>query len=461
MNYTQAMEALEETKKYGSQLGLDSIRRLMALLGNVQEQIPVVHIGGTNGKGSVGAMISQVLVTAGYRVGRFATPDVFSYEEEFLLDGVPIRQGRLAEIFTTVFDACQKLTAQGYPHPTRFEVETAAAFLWFYEEACDVALVEVGMGGATDATNVIGHPLLCILTSIGMDHMGFLGDTLEDIARVKVGILKHNVPVVTVRQQPAVWEVICQRAKQCHAPCVTAKESQAQGLTCSDGMFQFYWRLPQEDFLSEMQKGRDVSSEAVQEDANYARILLGLRGRFQVENALCALSALGILRHSFPNVTKTAIEKGMRKAYWPGRFEKIADAPEVYLDGAHNEDAVRKLKKTVDSFFTERKILYIMGVLADKDYDQMIRIMFRPGDRVFTVTPSNNPRAFSGEELARKVACCGAEASVCDNAADAVRRALKEAKKEDVILAFGSLSYLREIRHACEAVLENGEKNIP
>ena len=184
MNYNEAMAFLDETKKYGSQLGLSSIRNLMQELGNVQDQVPVVHIGGTNGKGSVGAMLSSVLTEAGYRVGHFDTPDVFSYEEEFLMNGIPIEKERLARLFTEVSVACEKLTAKGLPHPTRFEVETAAAFLWFYEEKCDLALVEVGMGGETDATNLIIRPLVSLLTSVSMDHMQFLGNTLQEIAAV-------------------------------------------------------------------------------------------------------------------------------------------------------------------------------------------------------------------------------------------------------------------------------------
>ena len=201
MNYMEAMEFLEETKKYGSILGLQSIQKLMACLGNVQDQVPMIHIGGTNGKGSVGAMLSSVLAEAGYRVGRFNTPDVFSYEEEFLMNGEPIGKERLAELFTEVSEACGRLVKTGQSHPTRFEVETAAAFLWFCEENCDIALIEVGMGGETDATNIIKKPLISVLTSISMDHMKFLGNSLEEIAQVKAGIIKEGCPVVMAEQK--------------------------------------------------------------------------------------------------------------------------------------------------------------------------------------------------------------------------------------------------------------------
>lgn len=439
MNYSEAMDFLEKTKKYGSQLGLTSIQNLMNELGNVQDQIPVVHIGGTNGKGSVGAMLSSVFVTAGYKTGRFATPDVFSYEEEFMMDGTPIAKGRLAQLFTEVSEACKKLTDRGCPHPTRFEVETAAAFLWFSEEKCDVALIEVGMGGATDATNMIKKPILSILTSISMDHTRFLGDTLSRIAEVKSGIIKKECPVVTVRQQSEAMAVIEKRCAEVNAPLVCADVIEAEQVSELDGDISFSWKF-----------GENPGDR-------WENIRLGLHGRFQVENALCALEALKILKREYPRLTENNIRDGLLKTYWPGRFERIGGNPDFYLDGAHNEDAVKKLRKTLDSTFTDRKIVYIMGVLADKDFQNMIETMFRPGDLVYTVTP-DNPRALPGEELAEQLRQKQITAFFCENGKDAVDCALREAKQTDVILAFGSLSYLKEIRQAYETEMGKREK---
>lgn len=425
MNYDEAMAFLDETKKYGSQLGLSSIRNLMQELGNVQEQVPVVHIGGTNGKGSVGAMLSQVLTESGYRVGRFDTPDVFSYEEEFLMNGIPVEKERLAQLFTEVSRACKKLMARGLPHPTRFEVETAAAFLWFYEEKCDLALVEVGMGGETDATNLITHPLVSLLTSVSMDHMQFLGDTLEKIASVKAGIIKHGCPVVSAGQKPEVMTVIRQRAEQMGAPLYLADLSAAQEVEYT----------PERTSFSVYREG----------EGKKIRICLGLSGTWQVENALCALKTLEILSGTYPAITQETVLAGLGTVRWPGRMEKIASEPDFFLDGAHNEDAVRMLRNTLDLIFPDRKIVYIMGVLADKEYDRMIRIMFREGDHVFTVTPPN-PRALSAKLLVRQMEKQGIRGTACDGSGEAVSRALEEVGTEDVILAFGSLSYLGEIR---------------
>lgn len=428
MNYMEAMKFLEETKKYGSILGLQSIQNLMACLGNVQDKVPMIHIGGTNGKGSVGAMLSSVLAEAGYRVGRFNTPDVFSYEEEFLMNGEPIGKARLAEIFTEVSAACGKLVKEGYPHPTRFEVETAAAFLWFYEENCDIALMEVGMGGETDATNIIKKPLVSVLTSISMDHMKFLGNSLEEIAKVKAGIIKTGCPVVTAGQKPEVSKVIGARCEKMGAPLFCASVPETANSSYSG----------EKTVLS-----RDFGEKFLE------NIEIGLKGYFQLENASCALEVLRILQKNYPLVTENAIRKGFAKTCWPGRFEQIGHSPDFYLDGAHNEDAVQKLRKTLDDCFAGQKIVYIMGVLADKDYEKMIQTMFRQKDRVFTVTPQN-PRALDGRELAGQLLRQNIDASYCENVKDAVLYALWEARETDVILAFGSLSYLQEVRAAYE-----------
>lgn len=436
MDYKEAMSFLEETKKYGSQLGLTSIRRLMEKLGNVQEKVPVVHIAGTNGKGSVGAMLSSVLAESGYRVGRFDTPDVFSYEEEFLMNGEPIKKERLAQLFTRVAQACAQITADGLPHPTRFEVETAAAFLWFYEEKCDIALVEVGMGGETDATNLIQKPLVSVLTAISMDHMKFLGNTLEEIAAVKAGIVKHACPVVSMQQKPEVLRVIQEVCAAKQAPLVISDISEADNVKSYNPHVSFEFN------------GLPFFEENLGACAWYpVEVTLGLSGTYQLENALLAIKVLEILSPKYPLVSLEMICRGLERTRWPGRFEQIGENPDFFLDGAHNEDAVRKLRQTLDLAFEDRKIIYIMGVLADKEYDRMISIMFRPGDRVFTVTPPN-PRALSAKELAQLLKAQNIDAVACENAKDAVLYAGNEAGTDDVILVFGSLYYLNEIRKA-------------
>ena len=455
MNYIEAMEFLEETKKYGSQLGLTSIRNLMAELGNVQDEIPLVHIGGTNGKGSVGAMLSQALTESGYKVGRFCTPDVFAYEDEFQMNGINIEKDRLAQLFTKVKEACDKLTSQGKPHPTRFEVETAAAFSWFYEEQCDIALLEVGMGGETDATNLIKQPLVSVLTSISVDHIRFLGNSLGEIATVKSGIIKPQVPVVTMEQKPEAFVQIEKKAKEMQAELIVAKADQAQQITQKNGRYVFGWNVP--DYVHNEKEAVECTEKILldKQDNEFRKmqqkmhINLSLCGTFQVENAVCVLNVLQILQKKYPKITKETIQHGLAHTTWHGRMEQLGAEPDFYLDGAHNEDAVRKLRKTLDEGFSDRRIVYIMGVLADKDYEKMIQMIFRPGDHVYTVTPQN-PRALDGKELEKQLLEQKIDARYCENVQDAVLYALRDAQKGDMILAFGSLSYLRNVREAYE-----------
>lgn len=453
MNYIEAMDFLEETKKYGSQLGLTSIQNLMAELGNIQDEIPLVHIGGTNGKGSVGAMLSQVLTESGYRVGRFCTPDVFAYEDEFQMNGINIKKERLAQLFTKVKAACEKLVAQGKAHPTRFEVETAAAFLWFYEEKCDIALLEVGMGGATDATNLIRKPLVSVLTSISMDHIRFLGNSLAEIATVKSGIIKSQVPIVTMQQKPEAMEVIKRKAEEMQAELFLADATQVQNVTQIGGRYAFEWKTPMNSnkvcIVADTVKNNIRKDESAS-DSPCITVNLSLCGAFQVENAVCVLNILHILQKKYPKITETVIQQGLSHTTWHGRMEQIGTEPDFYLDGAHNEDAVRKLRKTLDDGFSERRIVYIMGVLADKDYEKMIAMMFQPGDHVYTVTPKN-PRALDGKELEKQLLRQNIHAQYCENIQDAVLYALRDAQKEDMILAFGSLSYLRDVCNTYES----------
>lgn len=467
MDYEAAMSFLKDTEKYGSRLGLDSIRSLMHELGDIQDKIPIVHIAGTNGKGSVGAMLSSVLAESGYLVGRFNTPDVFSYEEEFLMNGIPIERERLARLFTEVSEACERITKRGLPHPTRFEVESAAAFLWFYEEGFDIALAEVGLGGETDATNLIQKPLVSVLTSISMDHMSFLGDTLSEIAEAKAGIIKPGCPVVSVAQKPEVWDVICLKCGSADAELIPADVTQAGKVSRSEGELSFLWDMSAfsdgtgagkesaEAFPCERTAQyhfpEDAASRGLSDLPVYEKIAPGLRGWFQLENAVCALRVLEVLKRRYPQISRAAVVNGLRKTRWPGRFEQIASAPDIFLDGAHNEDAVSKLRATLDLYFPDRREIFLMGVLADKDYDRMIRVMFHEGDRVFTLTPPN-PRALSAYELASRLKKQNIDAVPCANARDAVSYALAEAGERDVILAFGSLSYLNGVREALREI---------
>lgn len=417
MTYDEAKVYIEEISKSGSILGLESIQNLMHELGDVQEQLQVIHIAGTNGKGSTGAFIESVLIEAGYLVGRYTSPAVFEALEVWRINQKNITEEEYVNCLLEVKAACERMIAKGMPQPTVFEVETALAFLYFYQKKCDYVLLEVGMGGETDATNLITKPVCSVLTSISKDHMKFLGNTLEEIAKVKAGIIKEGCPVVTSdTQKKEVLEVIESAIKEKQAKMILAKENWIQKIQIENGKICY-------------------------EHENAEKIELSMSAVYQIENSNLAITVcMEILK-----LSEEVIQKGIKKTVWAGRFEQILEEPLVIIDGAHNEDAAQKLKREIQNHFTNRKITYIIGVLADKEYTKILEIMLPSAQRVYTVTPSN-PRALDGNVLAESIRSFGKEAIYCDSIQKAVKLAVDGAAKDEVIVAFGSLSYLAELK---------------
>lgn len=421
MNYEEAAEFADSTKKYGSILGLESIRNLMQELGNIQEQLHIIHVAGTNGKGSVCAFLSAALTEAGYRVGRYNSPAVFERREVFRIGETMISKEEYAAVFGRVQTACEVLTKRGCPHPTVFEVETAAAFLWFYEKKCDLVLLETGMGGETDATNLITHPVCSVLTSIGMDHMQYLGNTIEEIAKVKAGIIKKGCPVVALKQGDSVCEVIKNKAEECGSRCVLVE-------------------VPQ--YMQEA----PIWGTTLQ-DVHYGSVHTALGGVWQRENLSLALAVLKLLEESGYPITKEAVQGGIAKTIWHGRYEVLQTEPLFIIDGAHNPIAAKRLKETIEKDFTNREIIYIIGVLADKEHEKMLRLLLPEAKAVFTVTP-DSPRALDGEILAKEARKYADNIWYVPDIGKAVKMAKETAKESDVILAVGSLSYLKEVKKA-------------
>lgn len=421
MNYEEAAEFADSTKKYGSILGLESIRNLMQELGNIQEQLHIIHVAGTNGKGSVCAFLSAALTEAGYRVGRYNSPAVFERREVFRIGETMISKEEYAAVFERVQTACEVLTKRGCPHPTVFEVETAAAFLWFYEKKCDLVLLETGMGGETDATNLITHPVCSVLTSIGMDHMQYLGNTIEEIAKVKAGIIKKGCPVVALKQGDSVCEVIKNKSEECGSRCVLVE-------------------VPQ--YMQEA----PIWGTTLQ-DVHYGSVHTALGGVWQRENLSLALAVLKLLEESDYSITKEAVQNGIAKTIWHGRYEVLQTEPLFIIDGAHNPIAAKRLKETIEKDFTNREIIYIIGVLADKEHEKMLRLLLPEAKAVFTVTP-DSPRALDGEILAKEARKYADNIWYVPDIGKAVKMAKETAKESDVILAVGSLSYLKEVKKA-------------
>ena len=445
MTYEEAKVYIEKVSQTGSILGLESIVNLMQELGDVQETLSVIHIGGTNGKGSTGAFIESVLIEAGYVVGRYTSPAVFDSFEVWRINRENISVEDYLACLDMVKEACERMLAKGMAQPTVFEVETALAFVYFAKKHCDYVLLEVGMGGETDATNLITKPICSVLTSISMDHMQFLGNTLEEIAKVKAGIIKAECSVVTSdAQKEEVLQVIEKEAKVKGAKLLLAKSANMS--MTDENKLVIKEEMKQQSVLTEEKSTEDFAKIGLScEHRELGAVSLGLIGAYQVENANLAITVcMQIL-----NIPNEIIKRGLQKAYWPGRFEIIAKKPFLILDGAHNEDAAKKLAETVQKYFTNRKITYIIGVLADKEHKKMLEIMLPLAQRVYTVTPPNK-RALAGEYLAAEVESLGYQAKNCGEMESAVELALTSASKEEVIVAFGSLSYLAKIREAAE-----------
>lgn len=432
MTYEEAREYTEEISRTGSILGLESIENLMRVLGNIQEELSVIHIAGTNGKGSTGTFLSYALMEAGYRVGRYTSPAVFSPLEVWQINGTDISIKDYTSTLSQVKNACDILVSRGMPQPTIFEVETAVAFLYFYQQNCDYVLLETGMGGITDATNVIRHPACSVITSVSMDHMQFLGNTLSDIAKAKAGIIKRNCPVVTVTQSPEVSCILSQTADKMQSKLLVADTQNVSGIKAGIAGISYYYTG---------QNGKQI------------RMASKMAGGYQIENSLLAAVTL----EQVLLVPLETIAAGMAKAVWPGRFEVLREHPLFLMDGAHNEGAAFKLAKTVENYFTNRPITYIIGVLADKEHEKMLREMLPYAGEVFTVTPANK-RALDGRILAEKIEHCHVKAKYCGTIEQAVEQAVLSAGTDGVVLAFGSLSYLGEVKKCLSA--ENGREEV-
>ena len=407
MEFKEAREYIDNLNKYGSKLGLDNIKALLALLDNPQEKLNVIHVAGTNGKGSTIAFMGSILKEAGYKVGKYTSPVVFEYLEKYQINDENIDEEAFAGLVSKVKKALEQLEKQGI-QPTIFEVETAMAFEYFNAKKCDVVILETGMGGDMDATNVCSKVLASVLVSISLDHMGFLGDAIEEIAYHKAGIIKEGCPVIAMKQQENVLEVIRKTAK----------------------------------------KQNSIVYEADAVDRK-----VSLAGEWQKYNAGVAVKVMEVLvnEHSF-HITDEHIDKGLSNAKWPGRFERIFDEPCIIIDGAHNPDAAKRLRETIDVEYKDTRFVYIIGVLGDKDFDEVIKTMADRGEYIITITPPN-ARGLEASILKETVEKYNEGVQAADSiekAYDIAMEKLEDISGEKAILAFGSLSYLGEFKRICK-----------
>lgn len=434
MTYEEAMSFIKEAEKLGSIPGLKTITDLLDRLGNPQDRLKVVHVAGTNGKGSTIAFLSGILAAAGYRTGIYISPSVFSYREKFqIIHGIAdssaeseailykefISEKDLCKALDEIKSVCEEMVRDGQAHPTSFEIETAMIFSYMDWEQVDFLILETGMGGRLDATNVISSPVCSVITHISYDHMHFLGNTLEQIANEKAGIMKRNSCAVTCNQEPEVLKVLGSRAGELGI-----------SMTIADGAK-----------AADIRYSQECTTFSYSSDGGMERYQISQLGNYQVENAVLALETarrMDMLGYPVPG---EAIKKGLMLARWKGRFEHIAKAPDIYVDGAHNMDGAVRLQESIEIYFTNRRLVFIIGILADKDYKGILHILAPLADTIITLTPDNH-RALPSDKLAKEArAYCGRVFDEGD-IENALERAYEEAGLEDVIIAFGSLSFL-------------------
>lgn len=420
MDYQQSRAYVSDADRYaGGALDLTNIKELMKRLGNPQDQLKYVHVAGTNGKGSVIAYLYTTLSEAGYRVGRYISPSVYSYREKMEVAGRSVSREQFAGYVTRVAAAIEEMTSEGLAHPTPFEIETAVAFLFFAEENCDLVILEVGMGGNLDATNIIKNTILAVLVPISMDHQSFLGNTLSEIAEKKAGIIKPGCSVVTAGQQPETMAVIKNVCAQNNADLTEADLREAKAV--------------KEDFAGQILEYRGETFE------------LSLAGSYQTENAALALEALHVLEKKGYPTTVLQRKTGLKDTRWNGRLTIIHRNPLFIVDGAHNPAAADMLEDSVRKYFKGRKLFFIMGVFRDKDYPYIIRKLCPYAQQIVTVETPDNPRALPAEELAEAIKPCNPNVQAAGSIEDAVNKVFDMAGCDDVILSFGSLSFIGQI----------------
>ena len=432
MTEKEAENFIEELQGYGSVPGLDSICELCRRLGNPQDALSFVHIAGTNGKGSILLLVSEACREAKIRVGRYISPTISDYRERFQINSRMITKKALYSYLERLKEVCDKMVEAGFRHPTSFEVETALAFLYFKEQNCDLVVLEAGMGGLGDATNLITTTKVAVLASISMDHMAFLGKSLKEIAHQKAGIIKEGARVVAY---PSPKEALEEIERMCLSQNISDNKYK---VTDASAIMQPKYGLAKQSFSY----------------GAYKKMELGLIGKHQLVNASVALDVIDALREAGYEIPEVCVRKAFREAKWPGRMEIIAKKPYFVLDGAHNEDAARKLAESIRFYFTNRRIIYIMGILKDKEYEKIIALTHSFADQIITVKTPNNQRAMDAYELAREVSAYHSRVTAVDSLEEAVEVSYLLADKDTVILAFGSLSFLGDLKKIVEVQLK-------
>lgn len=416
MTYEEALSYIHSICWKGSKLGLDRTRELLGKLNDPQKELKFIHIAGTNGKGSTAAMLSSILEEAGYRVGLYTSPFINRFNERMQVNHQPIPDEELAALTEYVRPHADAMADS----PTEFELITALAMVWFARQKCDIVVLEVGMGGELDSTNIIDVPEAAVIAAMGMDHVKELGPTMADIARAKAGIIKEGGRVVSYGGNPEADEVI---AAVCRARKASLRQPDFSAIVPGD------FGLEGQTFSYKGWRG----------------LRIPLVGAYQMNNAAVVLETVEVLRQRGWSVSDEAVRKGLADTRWPARFEVLRRDPVFIVDGGHNPHGIRATAESLSRLFPGRKITFVTGVMADKDVEHILGLIVPLADQFFTVRP-DNPRAMDAGELAARIEAMGAKATACASVQDGVDRAIQAEGPHGVACALGSLYMSGEVR---------------
>lgn len=423
MNYREAIEYIESVNWMGSRPGLERIARLCELLGNPQRGMRFIHVAGTNGKGSFCAMTASVLRTAGYRTGLYTSPYILRFNERMSVDGVDISDDELAEITSLIRPLVERMEQK----PTEFEMITAIAFEYFRRHECEVVVLEVGMGGRLDATNIIEDPVLSVISGIALDHTNILGDTVEKIAAEKAGIIKPGCPVHWGGRNIAAGKVISSRAAQLGADIYHVNY----------------------DLLTDVRPTLEGTTFSF---GKYRDLHISLLGLYQPQNAASVVAAMPLISsRGFP-VNEQALRRGLSETTWPARFEKLCDDPVIIYDGSHNPQGIRAAVDSISGIFHGRRVALLTGVLADKDHRGMVGMLAEVAERAFCVTPDSE-RALDGARYAAELEEQGIPAAAYPDMDAAVAAAYNHCRADNIpLVALGSLYMYADFRAALNRI---------
>lgn len=416
MTYEEALSYIHSICWKGSKLGLDRTRELLGKLDGPQKELKFIHIAGTNGKGSTAAMLSSILEEAGYRVGLYTSPFINRFNERMQVNHQPIPDEELAALTEYVRPHADAMADS----PTEFELITALAMVWFARQKCDIVVLEVGMGGELDSTNIIDVPEAAVIAAMGLDHVKELGPTMADIARAKAGIIKEGGRVVSYGGNPEADEVI---AAVCRARNASLCQPDFSAIVPGD------FSLEGQTFSYKGWRG----------------LRIPLVGAYQMNNAAVVLETVEVLRQRGWSVSDEAVRQGLADTRWPARFEVLRRDPVFIVDGGHNPHGIRATAESLSRLFPGRKITFVTGVMADKDVEHILGLIVPLADQFFTVRP-DNPRAMDAGELAARIEAMGAKATACASVRDGVDRAIQAEGPHGVACALGSLYMSGEVR---------------